>query len=81
MILMSNKKMDSAGALPLANGIGFVFGLIGVVAIFIQQSLAAFLPLLLPATLCTIFCVLLYKNQPSTKGSSDSPNPIRIDVI
>ena len=81
MILMSNENMDSAGALPLANGIGFVFGLIGVIAIFIQQSLAVFLPLLLPATLCTIFCVLLYNTQPSITESSDSPNPIRIDVI
>jgi len=78
---MSPENMDSAGALPLANGIGFVFGLIGVVAIFIQQSLAVFLPLLLPPTVCTIFCVLLYRAQQPTKESSDSLNPIRLDVI
>ena len=78
---MSPENMDSAGALPLANGIGFVFGLIGVVAIFIQQSLAVFLPLLLPPTVCTIFCVLLYRTQQPNKESSESPNPIRFDVI
>ena len=33
---MSPEKMDNAGAIPLANGLGFVFGFLGVVAIFIQ---------------------------------------------
>jgi len=79
---MSNKKMDSAGALPLANGIGFVFGLIGVVAIFIQQSLAVFFPLLLPPTVCArSFVFSCTGTQQPTKESSDSPNPIRFDVI
>ena len=79
---MSPERMDNAGALPLANGLGFVFGILGVIALFVQQSLAVFLPLLLPPTVCTIFCVLLYKTQkPSNDESPASPNPVRIDVI
>lgn len=79
---MSPNQMDNAGAIPLANGLGFVFGMMGVIALFIQQSLVVFLPLLLPATLCTIFCVLLYKTQPTrSDDASASPNPVRIDVI
>jgi len=80
--LMSTEQMDTAGALPLVNGLGFVFGILGVVALFIQQSLAVFLPLLLPPTVCAIFCVLLYKTQqPSNSASAVSPNPVRIDII
>ncbi|MCH1540076.1 MAG: hypothetical protein L7S56_01390 [Candidatus Poseidonia sp.] len=79
---MSSKRMDSAGALPLVNGLGFVFGILGVVALFIQQSLAVFLPLLLPPTVCTIFCVMLYKTQqPSNKKTGASPSPVRIDIM
>jgi len=79
---MSPERMDTAGALPLANGLGFVFGILGVVALFIQQSLAVFLPLLLPPTVCSIFCVLLYKTQqPTNKEETATPNPLRIDVI
>ena len=80
---MSPEEMDSAGALPLANGIGFMFGIFGVVALFIQQSLTVFLPLLMPPLVCTVFCVLLYKTQRSTEQrSQNSPaSPVRIDVI
>ena len=79
---MSPNQMDTAGAIPLANGIGFVFGMMGVIALFIQQSLVVFLPLMLPAILCTIFCVLVYKTQPSDRDdASASPNPVRFDLI
>ena len=78
---MSPKKMDNAGAIPLANGLGFVFGFLGVVAIFIQQSLPMFLPLLMPPLACTVFCVLLFKTQPKTAKDNDTGAPVRIDVI
>ena len=74
--------MDTAGAIPLANGIGFVFGIMGVIALFIQQSLVVFLPLMLPAILCTIFCVLVHKTRPIARDDAPtSPNPVRIDLI
>ena len=77
---MSPKKMDNAGAIPLANGLGFVFGIFGVVALFIQQSLTTFLPLLMPPLVCTIFCVLLFKTQPKTENENNSA-PVRIDMM
>ena len=78
---MSPEKMDNAGAIQLANGLGFVFAFLGVVAIFIQQSLTMFLPLLMPPLVCTIFCVLLFKTQPKTAKQNDTGAPVRIDVI
>lgn len=78
---MSPEKMDNAGAVPLANGLGLVFGFLGVVAIFIQQSLTMFLPLLMPPLVCTVFCVLLFKTQPKTAKNNDTSAPVRIDVI
>ena len=78
---MSPEKMDNAGAIPLANGLGLVFGFLGVVAIFIQQSLTMFLPLLMPPLVCTVFCVLLFKTQPKTAKENDTGAPVRIDVI
>jgi hypothetical protein len=78
---MSTDKMDNAAALPLVNGLGFVFGILGLVAVFIQQSLTVFLPLLLPPLVCTVFCVLLYKTQNTTTEQPSSTAPVRIDVI
>ena len=78
---MSPEKMDNAGAIPLANGLGFVFGFLGVVAIFIQQSLTMFLPLLMPPLVCPVFCVLLLKPQPKTAENNDTSAPVRIDII
>ena len=80
---MSTYKMDQSAALPLANGIGVVFGFLGVIAIFIQQSLTTFLPLLMPPLVCTIFCVLLFKTQPKTNQDAGRQelSPVRIDVI
>ena len=80
---MSTNKMDQSAALPLANGIGVVFGFLGVIAIFIQQSLTTFLPLLMPPLVCTIFCVLLFKTQPKTNNDAarQELSPVRIDVI
>lgn len=80
---MSTNKMDQSAALPLANGIGVVFGFLGVIAIFIQQSLTTFLPLLMPPLVCTIFCVLLFKTQPKTNQDAGRQelSPVRIDVI
>jgi hypothetical protein len=80
---MLPNKMDQTAAVPLANGLGIVFGFLGVIAIFIQQSLTTFLPLLMPPLVCTIFCVLLFRTQP--KSNDDAPrqdmSPVRIDVI
>ena len=78
---MSQNKMDNAAAVPIANGLGFVFGIFGVVAIFIQQSLAFFLPLLLPPLVCTVFCVLLFNTQKKIDEKPSAVAPVRIDVI
>ena len=80
---MSPNKMDQTAAVPLANGLGIVFGFLGVIAIFIQQSLTTFLPLLMPPLVCTIFCVLLFRTQPKSNddASRQDMSPVRIDVI
>ena len=75
--------MDDGASIPLLNGVGFLFGLIGVVALFVQQSLEMFLPLLLPLVVCVAFCTLLFKSQQKDKASEEkvSTSPVRIDVI
>ncbi len=80
---MLPNKMDHTAAVPLANGLGIVFGFLGVIAIFIQQSLTTFLPLLMPPLVCTIFCVLLFRTQPKSNddASRQDMSPVRIDVI
>ena len=80
---MLNQKMDDVASVTLLNGVGFLFGLIGVVALFVQQSLEMFLPLLLPLVVCVAFCTLLVKSQQNGKPSEDkaSTSPVRIDVI
>ena len=54
-----------------------------MIAIFIQQSLTTFLPLLMPPLVCTIFCVLLFRTQPKSNddASRQDMSPVRIDVI
>tara|TARA_Y200000002_G_scaffold228532_1_gene188705 strand:+ start:3443 stop:3853 length:411 start_codon:yes stop_codon:yes gene_type:complete len=81
--IMLNQKMDDGASIPLLNGVGFIFGLIGVVALFVQQSLEMFLPLLLPLVVCVAFCTLLVKSQQKDKASEEkvSTSPVRIDVI
>lgn len=80
---MLNQKMDDGASIPLLNGVGFIFGLIGVVALFVQQSLEMFLPLLLPLVVCVAFCTLLVKSQQKDNASEEkvSTSPVRIDVI
>ena len=80
---MLPNKTDQTAAVPLANGLGIVFGFLGVIAIFIQQSLTTFLPLLMPPLVCTIFCVLLFRTQPKSNddASRQDMSPVRIDVI
>ena len=83
MGIMLQNQNDENGALPLANAIGFVLGFMGVIAFFIQQSLTVFLPLLMPPTVCFIFCTLLYKTQKKSEASTSksTASPVRIDVI
>ena len=80
---MLDQKMDDGASVPLLNGVGFLFGLIGVVALFLQQSLEMFLPLLLPLVVCVAFCTLLFMSQQNDKASEEkvSTSPVRIDVI
>ena len=80
---MLPNKMDQTAAVPVTNGLGIVFGFLGVIAIFIQQSLTTFLPLLMPPLVCTIFCVLLFRTQPKSNddASRQDMTPVRIDVI
>ena len=79
---MLKQKMDDHASIAL-NGIGFIFGLLGVVGIFIQQSLTVFLPLLLPLVVCAVFCTLLINSQRNVKQTKENitPSPIRIDLI
>ena len=79
--LMLNHKMNDDAAAPVLNGIGFIFGLLGVVALFIQQSLTMFLPLLLPLVVCVVFCTLLIKSQQKANTDEASSSPVRIDII
>ena len=80
---MLRHNTDENASMTLVNGTGFIFGLIGVVAIFVQQSLTMFLPLLIPLVVCVTFCALLINSQQNAKQSQGdiTPNPVRIDVI
>ena len=80
---MLKHDTDKNASMTLVNGIGFIFGLIGVVAIFVQQSLTMFLPLLIPLVVCVTFCALLINSQQKANQSQGdiTPNPVRIDVI
>ena len=82
MLVMLKHKMDDQASITL-NGIGLIFGLMGVVAIFIQQSLTMFLPLLLPLVVCVVFCTLLINSQRDAKQIEENttPSPVRIDLI
>ena len=62
--VMLNLKTDDKASFPILNGLGFVFGLMGVVAIFIQQSLTTLLPLLVPLVVCVVLCTVLFRSQP-----------------
>ena len=79
---MLEQKMGDHASIAL-NGIGLIFGLLGVVAIFIQQSLTMFLPLLLPLAVCGVFCTLLINSQRNAKQTKENitPSPLRIDLI
>ena len=81
--LMLNHKSNDEASFPLLNGLGFIFGLIGVVAIFIQQSLTTLLPLLVPLVVCVVLCTVLFKSQQKTTndGENIAPSPVRIDII
>tara|TARA_B100000925_G_scaffold276336_1_gene243363 strand:- start:184 stop:450 length:267 start_codon:yes stop_codon:yes gene_type:complete len=81
--LMLNLERDETASIPVLNGLGFVFGLIGVVAIFIQQSLTTLLPLLVPLVVCVILCTVLIKSHEKTTsdGEDTTPSPVRIDII
>ena len=82
MIIMLKLKSDDHASIAL-NGIGLIFGLLGVVGIFIQQSLTVFLPLLLPLVVCAVFCTLLINSQRNVKQTKENitPSPLRIDLI
>ena len=81
--LMLNLKTDDEASIPFLNGLGFIFGLISVVALFVQQSLTTLLPLLVPLVVCVVLCTVLIRSQQNTTTGGDdvSPSPVRIDVI
>lgn len=80
---MLNLKRDDYASFPVLNGLGFTFGLIGVVAIFIQQSLTTLLPLLVPLVVCVVLCTVLIRSQQKTPTDEGNitPSPVRIDII
>ncbi len=81
--LMLNLKTDDVASFPVLSGLGFIFGLMGVVAIFIQQSLTTLLPLLVPIVVCVVLCTVLFRSQQKTNtdGENITPSPVRIDII
>lgn len=81
--IMPNLKIDDEASFPVLNGLGFIFGLIGVVAIFIQQSLTTLLPLLVPLVVCVVLCTVLIRSQQKTTTDEGNitPSPVRIDII
>ena len=81
--IMQNLNTDNEASFPILNGLGFVFGLIGVVAIFIQQSLTTLLPLLVPLVVCVVLCTVLIRSQQETTSDEKNitPSPVRIDII
>ena len=81
--LMSNLKTDDGASFPVLNGLGFIFGLVSVVALFVQQSLTTLLPLLVPIVVCVVLCTVLIRSQKNTTTDVDDvyPSPVRIDVI
>ena len=82
MLVMLKQEMDDYASIAL-NGIGLIFGLLGVIVIFVQQSLTMFLPLLLPLVVCAVFCTLLINSQRNAKQTKENitPSPIRIYLI
>ena len=81
--IMPNLIIDDEASFPVLNGLGFIFGLIGVVAIFIQQSLTTLLPLLVPLVVCVVLCTVLIRSQQKTTTDEGNitPSPVRIDII
>ena len=81
--LMLNHKSDDEASVPVLNGLGFIFGLVGVVVLFVQQSLTILLPLLVPLVVCVVLCTVLIRSQQNTTTAEDevSPSPVRIDII
>ena len=81
--IMQNLKTNNEASFPVLNGLGFIFGLIGVVAIFIQQSLTTLLPLLVPLMVCVVLCTVLIRSQQKTTTDEGNitPSPVRIDIM
>ena len=82
MLVMLKQEMDDHASIAL-NGMGLIFGLLGVIVIFVQQSLTMFLPLLLPLVVCAVFYTLLINSQRNVKQTKEdiTPSPLRIDLI
>jgi membrane associated rhomboid family serine protease len=81
--LMLNHKTDDEASIPILNAGGVIFGLMGVVVLFIQQSLTILLPLLVPLVVCAVLCTVLIKSHQGTNtGQENKPtSPVRIDII
>ena len=81
--LMLNPKTDEEASIPILNAGGGILSLMGVVVLFIQQSLTIFLPLLVPLVVCVVLCTVLIKSQQKTnlERKDISPSPVRVDVI
>ncbi len=81
--LMLNPKTDEEASIPILNAGGVILSLMGVVVLFIQQSLTILLPLLVPLVVCAVLCTVLIKSHQSTDTGQEnkSTSPVRIDVI
>ncbi len=76
-------KQDENAAIPIANFISFILGLISLSALFLIKSITVFLPLLFAPMVCLTLCYLLKVSYSSANQPSEtvSVNPIKLDLI
>ena len=80
---MLRSKLDENAALPIANFIGFILGLISLSAFFVIKSITVFLPLLFAPMMCLTLCYLLHASYNSANKVDENVtvNPVRLDLI
>ena len=82
-LTMLYPKQDENAAIPIANFISFILGLISLSALFLIKSITVFLPLLFAPMVCLTLCYLLKVSYSSSNQPSESAsvNPIKLDLI
>ena len=80
---MLRQNLDENAALPVANFISFVLGLISLSALFLIESITVFLPLLFAPMVCLTLCYLLKVSYDNANKPDENAtvNPIKLDLI